>query len=1616
MSNLSPSHLEVRTQVRTSSLVNRSLWLTLVLALGLIAALFFVFSARTLAVPSETTITQRVQNTGSTSTGTITGTYGEVLTVTMRFTVTTGTVLTGPITLGTRFATFTPTNQLGFRFLGYQGPITAAAGTPDLPVVNFVSNTVGTTTYLTWTFDTITNTSGSSYAYEVPYQARFVWDGVADAGSSAAIPNVANETKIVWSPGGAGNTKSANGLTVNLVKPDLGPTYSTKAFRAVPGVQGGATVVYTVTLKNGNNTTNFSTAYDLAVTDSLDSRVTYVSASPAPSGFSAVAGQNTIITWTAPNWSLAPNASWIAYVTATLPATIPANPRYLNSVTPYYTTRSDVAPDEASYTPLISVTTNGGIIGTKRANPADNIRIGDAVTYTVQFTLSPNVYLQTPIFTDTLPDGFHYRSASFSLNGTTLSSPVVTTTSGTDELLRWAINDVPAGSSQQVFTAVYVADVTGINADGSLAYAANAGQFTAKQSAVNSVQGTWKEASGTTLGLLAPLASTALVAQPYLNNTDFGVGIFGWKPITASQEVGSIAVYTLSVKNTGTITAYEVLLSDQLPPGVTYQGNLLVNPSNLQIDVQPNVGDSGAIQFGIQELPAGTKAILTFDALAGNTARPGDLLIDTLSLLDYRSQPGEAFTRHYNTIALAVPAPKTAPFLLKGLNAVKTDVPDPVLPGQVLTYFISYSNTSAVYTANNVQLVDTYDPLLTFSNATPAPSSQDPSAHTLTWNAGTLGANSGNNLIVATFQVATGISRTVRVITNTIASDSDAPAPPMSRIVTTTLVQPKPTISLDDKGVTVTANSIMTYTLIYSNASAATGATTGTFSITLDYAPYITFITSTGRLPVPGTGGTLFTDTLGPGISRTVQLRMQVARPLPYDLTAFTSTATIYQPDADISDTDSEETSVLLPLYQLTKNRSTPGNPPVNANDLIAYIIAVTNTSSITGSNIIITDVWDVNTYSHIGSSKWTVQPTYAVYTTIAALGPGASVQLDPLNMNVTATLPSNAQIIHNAALLTSRETTQQETDYDTPIAGLYIQKTHQPDPVYPGQVLTYTINYIAYSPAIVTPVVTDTLPPQVTYLSCAGAESCNTGGGKVVWSWPSGLIQGNSGVITVVVQAPNTEWITLTNTYASNSAGGAPYREGPPDYTYVGRPHMSITKQASTAVTPPAPGDLIIYSLTYTNSGSYKATGVVAHDTVPANTTFSSCSGAPCSESNGIVDWTVGEVPIATTGTLTMIVRVNPGAGTTTIVNNIYSLTADRNVVNENTPPVVNVAVVRPALSMVKSVSPAWIALGSTVTYTVRYTNTGGGTFTTLHFTDAVDSRLNIQSASGNCTTGGNNVYCADANLVPGQSRQFTITVGTVSVGNSEVVTNAASYLAANQTEALPQGMSNVIEVPSSNAGAAADFVGAPASGPFPLNVTFTNLSSAASGVSINSCSWNFGDSSNSASACQPGNQVNHTYNQAGIYTVSLTINTNSGSGTNTRTRPAYITASGAATFGVSIASPQSNKSGPRGSQVVYTLIITNTGNALDTFTLSKSAVQWPTDLNPATVGPLALQGTATVYATVTIPSLVSLNASDTVTITATSQGNTSIKSSVALKTSVLTYPMYLPLVRKSP
>ena len=80
------------------------------------------------------------------------------------------------------------------------------------------------------------------------------------------------------------------------------------------------------------------------------------------------------------------------------------------------------------------------------------------------------------------------------------------------------------------------------------------------------------------------------------------------------------------------------------------------------------------------------------------------------------------------------------------------------------------------------------------------------------------------------------------------------------------------------------------------------------------------------------------------------------------------------------------------------------------------------------------------------------------------------------------------------------------------------------------------------------------------------------------------------------------------------------------------------------------------------------------------------------------------------------------------------------------------------------------------------------------------------------------------------------------------------------------------------------ADFSGAPTLGLPPLGVTFTDLS-VPNAAAITSWSWDFGDG-NTANTQNPM----HTYNNPGLYTVSLTVTNNTG-GSDTETKTDYIT-----------------------------------------------------------------------------------------------------------------------------
>ncbi len=109
---------------------------------------------------------------------------------------------------------------------------------------------------------------------------------------------------------------------------------------------------------------------------------------------------------------------------------------------------------------------------------------------------------------------------------------------------------------------------------------------------------------------------------------------------------------------------------------------------------------------------------------------------------------------------------------------------------------------------------------------------------------------------------------------------------------------------------------------------------------------------------------------------------------------------------------------------------------------------------------------------------------------------------------------------------------------------------------------------------------------------------------------------------------------------------------------------------------------------------------------------------------------------------------------------------------------------------------------------------------------------------------------------------------------------------------------------------------------------------------------------------------------------------------------------------YGV-VLSPDNSLSGPVGQTITYTLAITNTGVMTDSYDLIASGQTWNTTLSTSLIN-LAPSARATFDVAVAIPSSAADQETDTTTITATSQGDSSKTDSAALISTSIAAPVY--------
>ncbi|MDW8293309.1 MAG: LamG-like jellyroll fold domain-containing protein, partial [Anaerolineae bacterium] len=347
-----------------------------------------------------------------------------------------------------------------------------------------------------------------------------------------------------------------------------------------------------------------------------------------------------------------------------------------------------------------------------------------------------------------------------------------------------------------------------------------------------------------------------------------------------------------------------------------------------------------------------------------------------------------------------------------------------------------------------------------------------------------------------------------------------------------------------------------------------------------------------------------------------------------------------------------------------------------------------------------------------------------------------------------------------------------------------------------PGEIVVFTVtvaNASSAAPAQLL-VVTDTLPANLVFQSATpGYSGASPGslGGTITWSLPL-LNPGSSAVFTVTTVVSQPQGCQITDTFNAASVSW-----GCPDGCRLTLPAQQVrirTRPVFDApnITPEiAPSALNVcgglITLTLRNDGP-PAYNVVLTNALPSGYVYSDTvssstlpSGTTNLGSSVVYTWLV--LPSGVT-TLTLRVRNANTSGACAVVGGTFSATLlyDDDVPDcPNSGPYtatasLNASAQSPNLIVSKSPSFRIGAVGQTVTWTIRITNTGSGTAFNVRITDVVGSSfVNVTGTNGAVVSGNTLTWTLSA-LAPNAAFNAVVTAVITAAGDNRNVVTATS------------------------------------------------------------------------------------------------------------------------------------------------------------------------------------------------------------------------------------------------
>lgn len=566
---------------------------------------------------------------------------------------------------------------------------------------------------------------------------------------------------------------------------------------------------------------------------------------------------------------------------------------------------------------------------------------------------------------------------------------------------------------------------------------------------------------------------------------------------------GEQLTYTVLVTNNGPSVATGVTVTDMLPAGVRF--------TSATSSQGTTAHDNGSVSADLGRLDPGDSATITIvsDVDAGQTS----------PLLNVATVTGNEEESNLDNNRDEEP---TAVVPRIDLTIDKSDNPDPVVPGEQLTYTVVVTNNGPSV-ATGVTASDRLPAGVSFASVT---SSQGTALHDsgeVSAILGTLDPGASATITIVTDVSAAQTLPLLNVVS--VKANEEESNLDNNRDEEPTAVVPQVDLEIDksDDPDAVVAGEQLTYRLIVTNngPSVATGTTVN--DALPDGVSFVSATSSQGD--VQHTAGTVTADLgdLNPGASATITI-VTAVDPAQTETLLNTATVTSNEEDTDPTNNDDEEPTAVEPRVDLVVTKI--DNPdPVIAGHELTYTIEVRNDGPSTATGVIVTDQLPAAVQFVSGSStQGTLSETNGVVTvSVGTLEPGASASV-VLSTSVDSGAPN---MLLNTVTTTSDQPDDNPDDNTddepTKVVGrfdLQVEKTDSVDPVMAGEELTYTIVVTNNGPSDTNNVVmTDALPDEVNFISASTTQGTVTESGGVVVAQLGYLEDGQSEIVTILVQ-----------------------------------------------------------------------------------------------------------------------------------------------------------------------------------------------------------------------------------------------------------------------------------------------------------------------------------------------------------------------------------------------------------------------------------------------------------------------------------------------------------------